>query len=89
MSLPPRRQLALAALVGAGIIVLGMVLPGEHGEHHWWPGFWAVFGAVGCAAIVLVSKALGHLLLERPEGWYDEPGAGRDHESRRHGGEQP
>jgi hypothetical protein len=73
MTLPPRKQIVLAAVVGAGLIVAGMVLPGEHGEHHWAPGFWAGFGALGCAAIVLVSKALGHVLLERPEDWYDAP----------------
>lgn len=36
----------------------------------WWhglPAFFAVYGALGCAVLVLVSKALGKLWLQRPE----------------------
>jgi len=37
----------------------------------WWhraPAFHAVYGVVGCVLIVVVSKALGKVWLQRPEG---------------------
>jgi hypothetical protein len=36
------------------------------GVHHW-PGSVAVFGVLGCVAIVAVAKALGAAGLKRPE----------------------
>ena len=44
-----------------------------HGET-WWhhmPGFDLVYGAVGCMAIVIVSKALGKVWLQRRERYYE------------------
>ncbi len=62
------------AIVCGGIAVALPYL--FHVEHHrgFWesiPGWWALFGAVGCAAIILVSKWLGAALLQKPEDWYD------------------
>jgi hypothetical protein len=40
----------------------------------WWehiPAFDAAFGFIGCIAIVLVSKALGHHWLQKDEDYYD------------------
>ena len=48
----------------------------EEGHGYWWnriPGFWAVFGFVGCVAIIFVSKAIGKLWLQKGEDYYDEP----------------
>ena len=39
------------------------------------PGFDFALGMVGCGVIVWISKWLGRRLLERPESYYDEPGA--------------
>jgi hypothetical protein len=42
--------------------------------HHWWekiPGFYVFFGFAGCVAIILISKALGKLLLQKKEDYYD------------------
>lgn len=38
-------------------------------------GFYAWFGLVSCAAMILVAKAVG-LLLKRPDTYYDEAGDG-------------
>ena len=36
------------------------------------PGFWSVFGFLGCAVIVLVSKWYGHAGIMTREDYYDE-----------------
>jgi hypothetical protein len=36
------------------------------------PGFWAVFGLLGCLLLVLISKTLGHLGISTREDYYDE-----------------
>jgi hypothetical protein len=41
------------------------------GERHL-PGFWAVFGFVGCVVLILASKAFGHLGIMTREDYYDE-----------------
>lgn len=64
-------------------IVLGVILalsvaveftlakgPPEHLWEH--KTFFAWYGFLGCVAIILVSKALGKRLLQRPEGYYRE-----------------
>lgn len=45
---------------------------GEVPWHHATPTFHAWYGVAGCMAIVLVSKALGKWLLQRPEGDEEE-----------------
>lgn len=69
---PSPRGWALSALTGAVAIGVPLALHLEH--HHAWeivPGFYAWYGGLGCAAIVLVSKALGKRLLQKPEDFYD------------------
>ncbi len=73
---PQPRTLAWAAVAGTVAVALPLVVPVEH--HFPWdavPGFYALFGALGGAAIVVVSKWLGHALLQRPETWYGEADA--------------
>jgi len=56
------------ALGLAGLLVLLVV--GEivlHAAHGVPPGTWGGFGALGCAALVVVSKALSRAGLQRPE----------------------
>lgn len=36
------------------------------------PGFWSVFGLVGCTLIIFVSKAYGHAGILKGEDYYDE-----------------
>ncbi|MFQ5520637.1 MAG: hypothetical protein ACE5FK_04505 [Candidatus Methylomirabilia bacterium] len=57
----------LAAVVELLIATTDAALP-------WWhrlPAFHAVYGVVGCALIVIVSKVLGKLWLQRPEAGDD------------------
>lgn len=55
------------------VAVLALFLP--HGEVHFcWqklPIWDLLFGFLGCVVLILFSKGLGHLLLERPEDYYD------------------
>jgi hypothetical protein len=69
---PGRRGWIFAAVTGVIALALPFVLPVEH-TGGWWekiPGWWAWFGGIGCAVIVLVSKWLGHRFLQKPEDWY-------------------
>ncbi len=73
----------LPAVVRAGLAVLVVlvvldavpaVVDKEHAhtaaEHV--PAFWAAFGLLGCLALVVVAKTLGHAVLSRREDYYDE-----------------
>ncbi len=53
--------------------------PTRRPEH--WPGFWAVFGFVGCVVIILVSKWFGHLGIMTREDYYED-GVPSDRERR-------
>ena len=37
-----------------------------------WPGFWTVFGLLGCLLLVIVSKAVVGPIVSKPEDFYDE-----------------
>jgi hypothetical protein len=43
-----------------------------HGAVERWPGFWAVFGFIGCALLILVSKAFGRAGIMKREDYYDD-----------------
>ena len=57
------------------VVAFGLpyVLPVEHHGGFWEkiPGWWLWFGGVGCAVIVVVSKWLGSIGLNKPEDWYE------------------
>jgi membrane protein implicated in regulation of membrane protease activity len=36
------------------------------------PGFWSVFGLVGCLMLAGVCKLVARLFLKRPENYYDD-----------------
>jgi len=65
-------------LVVLALLVLIDALPGVVDKEHahtaaeGWPGFWAVFGFVGCAILILASKAFGHAGIMQREDYYDE-----------------
>jgi len=76
-----RDRLPTVVRVGLGALVLLLVLDAlpavvdkEHAhtaaEHL--PGFWAVFGLLGCLVLVGLSKGIGHLGVSRREDFYDE-----------------
>lgn len=67
----------LQVFLGALILSVAadyLMLRGEgHGEF-WWASIWGFFalsGFIGCLALILVSKALGHYWLERGEDYYE------------------
>ncbi len=64
--------LTLIALILS--VILDLLLRNQgHGDFAWSSvlGFFALFGLIGCVAIVLVSKWLGHHWLQRKEDYYD------------------
>jgi len=69
---PATRGWAFAAATGLLALALPYLLD-AHADHGFWdrvPGWWAWFGGLGCAVIVLFSKALGKALLQKPENFY-------------------
>ncbi len=64
-------KIFLYALMGLAI-VFDFLVPRY--EAHFFgdriPGFWAVFGFVGCIVLIRVSKGLAHTILGRREDFY-------------------
>ena len=72
---PSPRVWSLCFVAALIVVALPYVVPHEAEHHGWWdsiPGWWAIFGFVGCAVIVVVSKWLGYLFLQKGEDFYDE-----------------
>lgn len=68
---PTPKQATVAAIAGVATLALPLVFSPEH--HFAWdaiPGFYAIYGAAGCGALVLSAKWLGRVLLVKPPGWY-------------------
>ena len=56
-------------------LLLEWILPIHHHSERWWnhvPGFYALYGFISCVAIIVVSKKLGKLFIQKKEGYYDE-----------------
>ena len=78
-----RNRLKTVIWISCAVLALVVVLDAipavvdkEHAhtapEH--WPGFWAVFGFIGCVLIIILSKWYGHLGIMTREDYYeDEP----------------
>ena len=66
-----KRLLRVIYLICAGLVGLDFVFQ-RHVTHAWesLPGFYAIFGFVGCAALVLIAKEMRKLLM-RKEDYYD------------------
>lgn len=60
----------LVALVAGDVILVNK--EHAHTAFEKYPLFWAVFGFVGCALIILVSKWFGHTGIMTREDYYDE-----------------
>ncbi len=54
-------------------VLIDLPIRSDHGDFAWSNilGFIALFGLIGCVAIVLISKWLGHYWLQRKEDFYD------------------
>lgn len=49
--------------------------PVDAGHGHWWnkiPGFFMIFGLLGCFLLILLAKSLGRYWLTRVENYYDD-----------------
>lgn len=67
-----RWRLFIAVLVV--IVIADFLAPREHVENFWdaIPGWGAVFGFVSCAAIIFISKFIGHKgRIMKDEDYYD------------------
>lgn len=62
--------------VGLALLVAwDLIYVDKHHAHTWvehLPFFWAVFGFVACALIIIVSKWFGHLGIMTREDYYDK-----------------
>lgn len=70
-----RRAWALGGLLAGATIVLQVVFRHAAHPHYRWhavPAFELVFGFLGCALVVVASKALGRAGLQKPESHYGE-----------------
>jgi hypothetical protein len=56
------------------VLALGIIVHPSQVNHVWekLPIFEAAFGFFGCLLIIFVSKALGHLFLQKKEDYYDD-----------------
>jgi predicted tellurium resistance membrane protein TerC len=64
----------IAYVILALTVVLDFFIPRDY-VHFFWddiPGISAVYGFISCILIIIVSKALGHYWLSRPEDYYDD-----------------
>jgi len=72
----PWQILLGAALVAS--VAANFLLPLKEPKHLWEiPAFFAVYGFLGCVALILIAKSLGKRLLQRPLHYYDEEESGR------------
>ena len=56
------------------VCLLGFLVHPGHEPHYFWekiPVFEAIFGFIGCVALIIVAKILGRYLLEKQENYYD------------------
>jgi len=69
------KQAKLLVAIGIAIVlILGFLVHSEHEAHHFWdkiPFFEGIFGFIGCVVLIIFSKGIGHLFLEREEDYYD------------------
>ncbi len=61
-------------VVLAGLVIADVVMPSGYDRFAWERigGFGAFYGFVSCVLIIVVSKALGYLLLYRDEDYYGD-----------------
>ncbi|MCC5888426.1 MAG: hypothetical protein JJT88_18475 [Gammaproteobacteria bacterium] len=63
-----------AYVVMAGLVVADILIPSAYDRFPWESigGFGAFYGFISCVLIIVISKALGYLLLYRGEDYYDD-----------------
>lgn len=53
------------------LIVADALLEHAHTGPEHWPGFWSLFGFVGCVLIIILSKWYGHAGIMTREDYYE------------------
>ncbi|MGY6708729.1 MAG: hypothetical protein ACXIVF_10415 [Rhizobiaceae bacterium] len=56
------------------VVILDFLIPSGY-DRFWWEtvgGFGALYGFISCTLIIVVSKLLGKVFLNRPEDYYDD-----------------
>ncbi|MCX7707018.1 MAG: hypothetical protein N2204_03310 [Anaerolineae bacterium] len=72
------RRVVQGSCLLLALLVIVDAIPGVVNKEHAhtaverWPGFWAVFGFLGCVLLIVVSKWLGHAGIMQREDYYDE-----------------
>lgn len=61
-------------VVLAGLVIADILIPSKYDRFPWESvgGFGALYGFFGCILLIVLAKVLGHVLLYRPEDYYDE-----------------
>ncbi len=70
-----RHRLEFAAGLGLTVVlVFGALVLAKQAGRFWErvPVFEAAFGFLGCLLIIIVSKALGRLFIQKREDYYDD-----------------
>jgi hypothetical protein len=65
---------ALLAVAAVLTLLVGFWMPHDAAHDAWWnriPAFFALFGFIGCLAIIFFAKFLGKVLLRKEEDYYD------------------
>lgn len=66
--------IALSFIALFTLMIEIVVLRGAEHKEYWWsevPAFSFLFGCAGCIAIIVFSKVLGKLWLQKKEEYYD------------------
>ena len=66
---------ALCCAVLGGLIVIDLIFVSKEHAHtliEHLPGFWSIFGFLGCVVIIIASKWFGHAGIMTREDYYDE-----------------
>lgn len=67
-------QLVILALIAVASFVAEFGFLSGTSKGHWWnhvPAFYALWGFVGCIVIILASKWMGKLFIQKKEDYYD------------------
>lgn len=79
-----RNRLKIVIWICCGVLALLIVLDAipaivdkedAHTAPEHWPGFWSLFGFIGCVAIIIISKWFGHAGIMVREDYYENPSA--------------
>ena len=67
------RNTWIAIIVAMVASIVAEFFVHHHGDPPWYmiKGFYAIFAFISCAVIIIVSKGLGHRILDQPETYYD------------------